>query len=185
MFHLDAPDNTKIQVNVHRFFDMMLLRDHFDVPLWGRVQFLTDGMSFVPRSFIAALGNLLGEEGKHLDPSKPWHICEESDLTKAGLKPEDITSSMYRGRYQASPEASAPAAPGVPPRELEVHRHVYVGYIDLLTQVIPDAGHAYYVRRILSRKGHQIWVANAYQLAGPWKVWQREPSELLALGLNI
>ncbi len=182
MYHMERPGDVNIRVHARRFVDTLLLRDHFSVPLWGKLRFITDGATMVPSDFIAAMGAILGEEGRHLDPSKPWKLCTEKELHAMGINPSDVTSSMYQNR---APSVASPVVDGVPPREVEVHRIRHADYTDLMTRVIPDASQSYFARRIISRKGQQLWSATAYQIEGPWKIWKRESSELLALGLNI
>ncbi len=192
MFHLDRPDDTIIRVHIGRFVDLLLMRDHFDAPLWARMHFITDGKTLVPSTYLTALGALLGEDGQHIDPSKPWHTCTVKDLTKMGLKPSDVTSSMYRNRAQSKPwmdqaavASTEPTAPPLAPKEIEVHRADYDRYADVVTKVCPENAPPYFTRRVISTRGRALWVATAVQIAGPWKVWTREPAELMALGLTI
>ncbi len=189
MYQLERPDSPIVRINANRFVDMMLLRDHFDVPLWGRVHFVTDGESIIPRTLIAALGQMLGEDGQHLDATKPWRHCTAKDLKAMGLKESDVTSSMYRDRVTTKPwmdtAVNATAAPDVAPREIEVHRRDHHGYFDLVTQVLPEGHAPYYTRRVIDANSRVLWVATSYQLDGPWKIWKRESAELMALGLSI
>ncbi len=99
---IDRPNSSTIKVNVHRFMDFLALRDSFDVPLWGKVHFITDGQMVVPREYLGAVSQLFDSAmKKFIDPSsKAWHHCTERDLDKMGLRPEDIHTGMYRARYQ-------------------------------------------------------------------------------------
>jgi hypothetical protein len=195
MFHLDRPQDQVINVNIRRFVDYLLLRDRFSVPLWGKVKFITDQSNIIPREFIAAIAQILGEDGKFLDPNRPWKHCTEKDLEAMGLKPSDVTSSMNRGKF--SSHAASPSiestfvppeetdVPAPPPQEVEMRRDAYRDYVDLLTQVRPEEGDPYFVRRIISLRGPILWAGSAYRPNGPWKVWQRDNAQLLALGLNL
>ncbi len=195
MFHCDRPKDPVIRVAVRRFVDYLMLRDHFEVPLWGKVHFITDGWNVIPREFIAAIGQLLGEDGSFLDPTKPWKHCTEQDLAAMGLKTSDVTSSMNRKRFArpnataeqvfAGADASAGDAPPAPPREIELSREIFDRYVDMLTQVIPEDEQHYFTRRIISVSGPILWCGTSYARSGPWRVWTRNTAELLALGLNL
>jgi hypothetical protein len=106
------PEDTKIRANVWRFVDFMTLRDACDIPLWGKVHFITDGHNVVPIEFLAAVMQLFDPEAKRFyNPKADWWHCRESDLERMGLRPEDITSGMYRQRYQ-QPSVDAEGAEG-------------------------------------------------------------------------
>lgn len=195
LFHYDRPENTVIKVSIRRFVDFLMLRDQFDVPLWGKVHFITDGTNIIPREFVAALGQMLGDEGKFLNPNKPWRHCSEVDLKKMGLSPGEVTSGMYRRRASSSqpvgmsqPDYGIPEdsdAPPVAPRELEIWCRKKERYTDLMTKVIPDEGAAYHARRIINTEGIILWSGTAFAVSGPWRVWERRTAELLALGLDL
>ncbi len=195
MFHSDRPKDTIIRVSVRRFIDYLRLRDHFDVPLWGKVHFITDGSNIIPREFIAAVGQMLGNDGNFLDPTKPWKHCTEQDLAAMGLKTSDITSSMNRKRFPrvnptlenmtTNADEFDGEAPPAPPREIELYREVFDRYVDMLTQVVPEDNKPYFTRRIISVSGPILWCGTSYERSGPWRVWTRNTAELLALGLNL
>jgi hypothetical protein len=204
-FHVDRPDDQKINVKISRFVDFMALRDDFNVPLWGRVHFVTDGASLVPREFLASLGQLFDPgEQKFFDATKEWRHCNETDLEKMGLKPEDVTSSMYRQRHapvmaEAGAEQEVPvyaddaggepeelgdeASPQASVRETEVERILEANYADMTTLVQPDRGRQYFARRIMTYEGRMLWVGTSFTRSS-WKVWQRDTARLLALGLD-
>ncbi len=186
IFHYDRPNDPVIRVNVRRFIDCLLLRDEFSIPLWGKIHFITDGHRIIPREFIAAIGQLLNEDGKFIDPDRPWRHCAEKDLTAMGLTPNDITSSMYADQYRTNEqEAAEPEGPDAAPREIEMSREVYNRHVDLTTRVEPAGEKPYFARRIMTLRGALLWSGTSYQLHGPWKVWTRETSQLLALGLDL
>ncbi len=188
VFHYDRPNDTIIRVKVARFIDYMLLRDEFDIPLWGKVHFITDGNNVVPREFIASIGQLLGENGKFISPDRPWRHCTEKDLTAMGLTPNDVTSSMYADQYPGraiDPGVMDTEGPDAEPREIEMSREVYDRHVDLTTRVEPVGERPYFARRIMTLRGVLLWSGTSYQLHGPWKVWTRETSQLLALGLDL
>ncbi len=194
LFHMDSPTDQVIRVSIRRLVDYLLLRDRFDIPLWGKVHFVTDGHNIVPREFIASIGQILGEEGKFLDPNKTWKHVSEKDLEAMGLKTADVTSSMNRKRFSNTPTATIDhafadtedgGAPPAPPREIEIRRDVFEHYINMLTQVVPEGEDPYFTRRIINMSGVILWCGTSYELAGPWRVWTRNTAELLAIGVNL
>ena len=101
MFTSDRPNDVNVRANVHRFVDFLTLRDSFNIPLWGRVHFITDGHRVVPTEYLGAVSQLFDARSKtFIDPKKEWWHCRENDLERMGLRPEDVTSGMYRDRYQ-------------------------------------------------------------------------------------
>ncbi len=204
-FHVDRPDDQKIRVKISRFVEFMALRDDFNVPLWGRLHFVTDGDSIVPAEFLASLGQMFDpSEKKFFDPTKEWRHCRENDLEKMGLKPEDVTSSMYRQRHapvmaEVGTEEQVPvyaddasdepeelgdeASPQASVRETEVERVLEANYADMTTLVQPDRGRQYFARRIMTYEGRMLWVGTSFTRSS-WKVWQRDTARLLALGLD-
>lgn len=101
MFPAQNSDQVQVRVKIQRFVDCMALRDAFDVPLWGRVHFITDGKNVIPTEYLGALSQMFDPATKKFyDVAREWWHCRESDLERMGLRPEDITSGMYRDRYQ-------------------------------------------------------------------------------------
>lgn len=200
---IDRPNDIKIRANITRFVDCLMLRDSFDVPLWGKIHFVTDGHNIVPVEFIAAIAQLLDPLAKkYTDPSREWWHCHESDLTKMGLTTADVTSSMYRSRYERAgvevdsddgntaamngvEEDSESIAPLVQPREIEISRRRFDRHFELVTLVKPERKGAYYARRLLTYRGAQLWVGTSFFPEGPWKVYHRDSATLLALGVTV
>lgn len=188
------PEDPTIKVNAKRLIDVLLLRDHFDVPLWGKLSFITDGTRLVPTQYIAALAQLMPEYSKLFDPNRTWKYATEKRVREMGLVPEQVTSGMYREeiaeidrqREQGMQRvAMANGSPSAAPQETRVSLKNYDGYFDLITRVVPADGAPYFTRRIAKTTGVLLWCGTSYQLEGPWTVYQRNASELLALGIEL
>lgn len=192
IFQMDRPKDPTIRVISRRFTDFMLLRDHFNVPLWGRIHFITDGKRIVPREFLASIGAAIDPNKEFIDPSGDWQGLNDTKLKEMGLKPEDITSSMYR-KDTPAPIGVAAAVGNtdeieVEPREIEIDRIIGKDHVDLLTQVIPsDGSPPYFARRLFLFKqvsGHLLWEGTSYSPKGPWSVWFRNSAKMLALSIG-
>lgn len=106
MFTLDRPEETRIHVGIRRFIDTLTLRDNLELPLWGKITFITDGNRLVPTEYLAAISQLMDPETRKLfDVNRPWRGATVQDLASMGLRPEDVTSSMYRYRDAEMTEA--------------------------------------------------------------------------------
>jgi len=180
-------DPTVFEITVNRFVECMLLRDKMCLPLWGRLRFITDGKRLVPASFIGAMAPLLNKDGDHVDPGPNWKWADEGDLAAMGLQPDDVTSGLYRGQAAPRSSYSTPSsddAPDVEPQQIEVSRSVGRTHVDLVTLVRPVDGEPFYARRIfLFADSHLLWDGTSFHRNGPWKVWQRDSSRMLAEGI--
>lgn len=193
-----------IPVNVHRLFDTLQLADTFNIPLWGRVRFVTNDKTLVPATFIEALVSAHPERFGHLDPTANWHAATDADLRKMNLRPDQVTSGMYRDRYvkpaQNRPQRTAvrqPAplhepepeaddsTPTAPPRERTMRRRDKGEYADWLTETVPDEGPRWYTRRVYAHTGRILYIATSWQPHGPWTVWERDSSALLSMGIDL
>lgn len=167
-FVIDRPDDVRVRISAQRFVDTMLLRDYLDVPLWGRVAFITNGKRLIPNEFVAAMAKMLSHEDRSfIDVGSQWRHATERDLNAMGLKPSDVTSSLYRyqndhlataGAQEQAPavdsaEFEPPPASEDPPtavtiaatratsepplREIEINRRRFDRHFELLTLVQP------------------------------------------------
>ena len=176
------PEDPIVPVKIARLADYFQLRDRFDVPLWGKVRFMTNGRAFVPIEFIAAMAQILDKNGDRMDCSGDWHLASTDDLERVGLRPEDITSSMNLRAGSAT--AAAEEASATPPREEQISMTHLKRHFEILSQSFPEGQPTFFTRRLFLYSGKQLWVGTSFQEKGPWKVWERATSELLALGLT-
>lgn len=190
-FQIERPEDPLIKVSAKRFADFILLRDHFNVPLWGRVHFITDGHRVVPREFLASVGAAVDPAGDFIDMNGDWRGLTEEELKNMGLRTEDITSSMYRKESLPTNGIAAPVGNNddieVAPLEREIDRQVSDEHVDLLTQVIPsDGSQVYYARRLFLFKktnGQLLWEGTSFNPMGPWTVYFRNSAKMLALSI--
>lgn len=207
MYHVERPEDPVITVNIRRLVDFLLLRDHFEVPIWGKVQFVTDGKNLVPRNFIAAIMQLDPDVAETLKEERPWHPATMKDFERQKLLPAHVTTSLYRrvrgsikapkseDRVTLPPTATTYSTAQLPvarpneeapaPQETRIALKKHEGYFDLLTQVRPDGEQAYYTRRIAKNDGSLLWCGTAYDLNGPWTVWTRDSAQLMAFGIDL
>lgn len=180
-------DMEKAQETIHlsfkRLIEILTLRDPIDVPVWGKMRFITDGRKLVPYEFITAVAEIVDPEGESLKPSPFWRFATGKDLDRMGLKPEDVTSGMYRQVPQSTEHA--PLAPSVGAQESEVRRTVGRDHVDLLTRVRPPNGTPYFVRRIFRtcQGSPVLWAGSAFEENGPWHCYHRDSAGLLAEGI--
>lgn len=195
------------QVSCRRLFDCLRLTDRAELPLWGRVAFVTNGHYLVPAEYITLLAEIDPDGLGHLkDQPGPWRAAKENDLASLGLTPEQVTSGLYlRGRpgvevrpststttpvHQSAVGLPEPARveaeppPAAPPRERTIWRREHPDYTDWLTHAVPPQGPAWYTRR-LYRNDHVLYAATAWSSDGPWQVWERDSAALLALDLDL
>lgn len=200
------------QVSCRRLFECLQLTDKADFPLWGRVAFVTNGHYLVPAEYISLLAAANPDGLGHLaDQPGPWRAAKDRDLDAMGLKPEDVTSGMYlrnppkgvnvRAAVSSEhvvpsrpvlglPDPARPEAPAevevavAPPRERTMYRRDQETYTDWMTKATPDAGAPWFTRRLF-RGEHLLYAATAWSADGPWHVWERDSSALLALDLDI
>jgi hypothetical protein len=177
-------EDSDVQINAHRLVDFLALRDHFNVPLWGKVRFVTNGKHLVPYEYIAAMSKLAGPYGAVFDAAAPWKKATPKDLEAMGLKPEDVTSSMYRFGPTSDTGETHAQEPAAPPREEQISMTHFRRHFEILTQSFPEGQRTFFTRRLFLYSGKQLWVGTAFAETGPWKVWERATSELIALGLT-
>ncbi len=190
IYHLDRPDDVRIRVNINHLVDMLAVRDHISVPLWAKLQFVTDGQKLVPRDYIAALARLAPEHADLFDPKRPWDYASDKKLADMGLKPEDVTSDMNRPKHTAAPLRRSRVTPsgreaGAAPQEVRISLKQFNGYFELITQVRPEGEEPYLTKRIARPDGTLLWCGTSYDLQGPWTVYERNAAELLALGIEL
>ena len=89
-----------LTVNARRLFDYFTLRDTIEVPIWSKVDFITDGQRLIPRHFVGALAQAMNAMGESIpfDPNATWRRAHVSDLQNMGLTPDQVTTGLYRGR---------------------------------------------------------------------------------------
>ncbi len=75
-------------------------------------------------------------------------------------------------------------ASAAPPRERTVYRRDLDEYTDWMTKSTSDTGAAWFTRRLF-REGEVLYAATAWTANGPWHVYERDSSALLALDLDI
>jgi hypothetical protein len=195
----DPDIGERIRTNATRLFAALALQDKFDVPLWGSTNFITDGRYLVPTTYINQLLAADPERFKHLNPDAKWERATEKHLLAMKLKPEQVTSGMYRGRQPAAAGAGTPisTAPSMetpaedaaqdeaqaPPRERTIRRVDRVDYIEWVTEILPEGGNPYYCRRLYHGRA-MLYEATAWSPQGPWTVYHRDNTALLALGVD-
>jgi hypothetical protein len=196
----DIDEKSYQKVNAGRLFDALALVDEFDVPLWDQLAFVTDGNYLVPCDFVGLLAGLDPKRFGHLNPKNEWVRARPSHLVSMGLKPEQVTSGMYRNRKPAAAApvaaAAAPAAdydddqadtaaeaPQSPPRERTISRRDRVDYVEWLTEIEYEGQRPYYCRR-LYRDQRAMYEATSFNINGPWTVYLRDNNALLALGID-
>ncbi len=190
---IDRPNDPTVRVLVHRLAELLLLRDHFSVPLWGKVRFITDGQRLVPIDLIAAIAAMVDPEGKYIDTKKTWRAASEKDLEAMGITKDDVTTSLYRRKepsikpasLQPVPLEDADDEPEIEPQQFEVSRTVGERHVDLVTCVKPGGEQpSFYARRIFTfRDNVLLWEGTSYNPDGPWKVWHRNNTRMLAEGV--
>jgi hypothetical protein len=194
-----AAREERTRIHAGRLLDTLGLVDSFDVPMWGKCAFITDGHYLVPVEFINHLVASNPQRFGHLDTKAKWVKATPKKLAEMGLRPEQVTSGMYRGQRPATttPGLTIPTAPSMeapaedvaqeeaqaPPRERTIRRLDRVDYIEWVTEIIPDGGRPYYCRR-LYRDRDMLYEATAWSPRGPWTVYHRDNTALLALGVD-
>lgn len=187
----DPPLAKRVRTSATRLFSALALQDQFDVPLWGTLTFITDGRYLVPANFISQLIAADPKRFGHLDANAKWEKATPQHLQKMGLKPEQVTSGMYL-KPQAAATSAEPAdedpvgevpEPQSPPRERTLLRRDRVDYIEWVTEIEYEGQAPYFCRR-LYRDQQMLYEATSYSRNGPWTVYTRDNSTLLALGID-
>lgn len=179
-------DGPRVSVNINRLLDCLQLRDVFDVPLWGKVTFTTDGNRLVPGHFIAALARHFPERFPQLDPKQEWRFAKQPDLDALQLQRHEVTSGMYLGEPAAgAPTAAEPGMPppAPPPPERTIRRLDRGDWIDWITEV--RGGEQRWFTRRCYRESEIFYEATAWSIDGPWYVTLRNTSVMLALGVTL
>jgi hypothetical protein len=175
-------------LRIDNFLEFLSLTDELCVPLFDRINFVTDGTKLVPATYIRALSAHLPE----LDPEKEWRWVRKEDDLPTGTKPEDVHSGMYLRSKAPPPTAPEPArreeegkdeAEEDAPQEHEISRKCGEKHVDLMT--VTHAEKPYYTRRIFTYSGEVIYAATAWSAAGPWSVSVRNNSLLLAYNVMV
>jgi hypothetical protein len=187
MFPQPHGDEATVNVKADALFQTLMLRDTVELPLWGRVRFCTNHDRLVPADFIASLAAVADPEGRFLDPTKgPWRIATVKDLDAMGLKPEDVTSGMYRHEVEpvhAEGAAEAEDAPPGPIAETEVQRIEGRRTLTLVTKC--HAKKPYFSKRIYSvQDGALVYSGTAWSPQGPWTDYHRDNGRFMALGVG-
>lgn len=188
----DPPLAKRIRTSASRLFSALALQDEFDVPLWGSTTFVTDGRYLVPATYI---NELIGADPKrfgHLDPKAKWVRAKDEHLKIMGIKPDQVTSGMYLSKGQqpagqsqlVAEDEAPPEEVAAPPRERTVVRRDHDDFVEWITEVAPADGDVYYCRRVVYDRRF-IYEATAWTRRGPWTVYHRDSSMLLALGVDL
>jgi hypothetical protein len=185
---------TSGEVNAHEWYSVspqailasIALRSPCDVPLWGKVKFLTDGTYLVPCGYIGALVAADSQLFGHLNPDANWKEATEHDLRAMGVAADQVTSGRNRWQ-QHSPQASVLAdetdtEEPKPITETTLRRVDKGTHVDWITRTT-DGDRVWYSRR-LYRDAQVFYEATSWQRHGPWKVWSQDSSVLLALGVT-
>ena len=182
------------RLSAKALFGCLALRDAFDVPLFEKVTFVTDGQKLVPTEFIALLSECADNPEWFGNPDK-WRWATPEDLDRiSGGDPMKINSGMYRGKPNFM-NSSVPLLPGVdadtggempdtPPSETEIRRDAYEKHFELLTCVRSSRARTYFVRRLATYRGQVMLSASSFNPLGPWTVYARDSALLLANGVN-
>jgi hypothetical protein len=173
-------------VNIKALLSSISMRSPCDIPLWGKVKFITDGNYLVPTAYIGALVAADNEMFGHLNPDNDWHPASNKDLRKMDLLPEQVTSGMNGkppvelgvGAEDEGPEDVAE----VPPAEVTVRRADRGTHTEWITQV-SDGDQVWFARR-LYQDAVVFYEATSWNVNGPWRVWHRDNSIMLALGVR-
>lgn len=171
---------TTIRVDIAEFVAALKMARSFVIPAWTKIEFVTDGVRrLVPADFVAALKDLAPEAFADY-PTSGWRRAVDRDLP-------DIKTQVQADASETAP-ADVVAQPAIdmdePPREQLVDRFTDGDALHLTTHTTKPGLAPYYTKRIVAR-GRTIYSATAWMLEGPWKVWTRDTSALLARGINL
>lgn len=166
--------------------DYLLLRGGIDLPAHGTLRLYTHGKredreTFITSDFLCALAPVLAANDPALKypRDRSWFAVPRN---KSGIPSwmgaADASTGMYAVKAEAAGEAEVEA-------EREVSRQVFSRHIDVVTHVQPPGAQPYFYRRMVTNEGKVIYAATAWQQAGPWKVYERDNSALMVLGLPL
>lgn len=166
--------------------DYLLLRGGIDLPAHGILRLYTNGKrqdreTFVTSDFLCALAPALAanDPARQYPRDRSWLSVPRQ---KTGIPSWMSAGEASTGMYAAKPEATDAA---VVEAEREVGRLVHSRYIEVVTHVQPPGAPAYFCRRLVTNEGKVIYAATAWKQDGPWKVYERDNSALMVLGLPL
>lgn len=171
-----------VTLAVDAVVNFLLLRGSISFPLNKivRLAHVTRGPKdrrIVTTDIVPDLARLMQED----DPFRGDHV--EGPVLHQSRLHQVFTNDNVDLRPQAQAGGEAQAGEGAVESESVVSRRVREDYVDMVTQVVREGDH-YLCRRIVDNSGDLIYSATAWSQEGPWKVWSRDNTKLMLLGLN-
>lgn len=174
----DVDAITTVRVNIKQFVEALKMAKCFVIPAWTKLEFVTDSTGrLVPADFIACLKDLAPEQFADY-PAEGWRRAVDRDLP-------DITAQVQTEAAETVAAAGgADTADDEPPRETVIERFTDSDALHITTRTVRAGMHPYFTKRVIAR-GRTIYSATAWNRSGPWKVWTRDTSALLARGIDL
>lgn len=184
-----------LRLNLRAFLSVLSQRSQLDMPMRATYNFVTEGEKLVPVQYITLLAEYADNPAWFGNPDD-WRWATQEDLDRiSGGDRKAIHTGMYRGTENFMEGAPTVAANQVevdgqlvpvdaPPAEIEISCRRFEKHFELLTQVRPQTGQTYFVRRLALYNGRILWAGSSFSPTGKWTVYERETSLLLAYGLQ-